>query len=200
MAHIAPHALQLRPAALAVVAFHAALLATVLTRLGQIAAPATPDVLEARSIPDLVIRHNDPPPVHPQVLEPTITDVGPPRVPTETSQTETSTVAATGDGSAGNENADPTPTVWTQPVVIERTGIPYPMVGATKPEGVVRLRLRIGVDGRPLDVLIGVSSGSRALDRAAQGAVLHWRFKPRLQNGVPIESWAEMPIVFRLLD
>jgi protein TonB len=99
---------------------------------------------------------------------------------------------------AGDAISPSKPLVWAQPLVVDWTDIPYPTERGVRPEGTVRLRLRIGIDGQPLEVLLGASSGYVALDRAALKAVAHWRFKPRLLNGQPVESWAEMPIVFRL--
>ncbi len=85
-----------------------------------------------------------------------------------------------------------------KPQILEQTEIPYPTIGLIKPEGTVRLRLRIGVNGRPTEVAVGTSSGYVALHRAAIKAVAHWRFKPRMLDGNLVESWVEMPIVFRL--
>jgi protein TonB len=200
MAHTAQHALPLRPAALVVITLHAALLLMLLTNLNHAIRPVfKPDLLIV-DVPAPVIARSELPPVRPQVAEPVIKDLDPPPVPMDARQDNTPTDVAPRDHAAPVEPVSAEPIAWTRPVVIERSDIPYPTVGATKPEGVVRLRLRIGIDGRPLEVLVGVSSGYPALDRAARTSVIHWRFKPRLQNGAPVDSWAEMPIVFRLED
>jgi len=65
-------------------------------------------------------------------------------------------------------------------------------------EGVVVLRVRISVDGLPVEVLIRRSSGVGVLDRAALSAVKHWKFAPATVAGKPIESWMDVPIRFRL--
>jgi len=200
MADIAQHALPLRPAALVVIALHAALLLIALTRLNQVIGPHLPDVLVASFIPDRVAPRPEPPGPGPRIVDPAIPEPVAPEVPMDSSQDDAPAAVATVGDALVVEPARAEPTVWTRPEVIERGEIPYPTVGATKPEGVVRLRLRIGIDGRPREVLVGVSSGYPALDRAARKAVIHWRFKPRLQDGRRVESWAEMPIVFRLED
>jgi protein TonB len=65
-------------------------------------------------------------------------------------------------------------------------------------EGETLLRVLVGVDGRPLTILIGRSSGHRDLDRAARLAVREWRFRAAMEGGVAIESWVEVPIAFSL--
>lgn len=66
-------------------------------------------------------------------------------------------------------------------------------------EGTVMLRILVGTDGTPLQVDIERSSGSRGLDRAAREHVLKkWRFQPAMQDGVPVQAWGRVPIVFTL--
>lgn len=66
-------------------------------------------------------------------------------------------------------------------------------------EGKVILRVKVGIDGSPLEVKIISSSGNPMLDRAAVNTVTgSWRFKPATQNGISIESWVDVPIVFEL--
>jgi protein TonB len=75
----------------------------------------------------------------------------------------------------------------------------YPMAARRRgDEGSVLLRVRVGVDGNPLSVEIGQSSGSRLLDEAARDAVLRWRFVPARRGSETIESWVGVPITFRL--
>jgi len=65
-------------------------------------------------------------------------------------------------------------------------------------EGEVTLRVQVTPEGRPAQVLITGSSGSRRLDQAAQTAVEGWRFAPARQGARSVEAWVEVPIVFRL--
>lgn len=66
-------------------------------------------------------------------------------------------------------------------------------------EGIVRVRVLIGTDGRAKDAQIAQSSGSSRLDRAAmEGVLRNGRFSPTTRNGVPIEDWYVLPVNFKL--
>jgi TonB family protein len=67
-------------------------------------------------------------------------------------------------------------------------------------EGIVRVRVLVGEHGRPLEVLVGHSSGDASLDDAALDAVRRWRFEPARRDGAPVRVWAIVPIEFRLVD
>ena len=67
-------------------------------------------------------------------------------------------------------------------------------------EGTVRVRVLVGERGRPLEVVVGKSSGDPSLDEAALDAVRRWRFEPARRDGAPIRAWATVPIEFRLVD
>lgn len=65
-------------------------------------------------------------------------------------------------------------------------------------EGVVTLKVLIGVDGRVVRVeRIGAASDAfwRVTERQALG---RWRFKPATRDGVAYESWKTMTVRFRL--
>ncbi|MCW3480647.1 energy transducer TonB [Neisseriaceae bacterium JH1-16] len=65
-------------------------------------------------------------------------------------------------------------------------------------QGRVELKVKVGRDGRPLEVQIARSSGFTRLDRAAQQAVTQWRFVPAREGDSPVESWLIVPMPFRL--
>ena len=66
-------------------------------------------------------------------------------------------------------------------------------------EGTVMLQVLVGVDGRPLEVTIHAGSGHRRLDEAARRHVLrHWRFRPALRGGEPVQALGLVPIAFSL--
>ena len=67
-------------------------------------------------------------------------------------------------------------------------------------EGTVLLMVEVLENGRPDRVTIKESSGHTVLDEAASGAVRRWMFVPAHQNGIPVRSVAEVPIVFSLLN
>ena len=62
--------------------------------------------------------------------------------------------------------------------------------------GVVLLHFEIGDDGRVVHVAVARSSGFELLDRAAADAARSWRFKPAVENGVPVASEANLPVEF----
>jgi protein TonB len=118
----------------------------------------------------------------------------------------------TGSGSAAASNAPP-PGASVQPTsnaaehvkmsvdtshVLERPVQPsYPMLARQmKVQGAVILQALIGTDGAIQD--LKVLSGPSILASAAQEAVRQWRFKPYLQNGVPVETEAKITVNFTI--
>lgn len=65
-------------------------------------------------------------------------------------------------------------------------------------EGTVMLRVLVTAAGAPGKVEVDVSSGSEALDRAAQDAVRSWRFVPARRGDAAVDAWVVVPLVFRL--
>ena len=65
-------------------------------------------------------------------------------------------------------------------------------------EGYVKFEVLIGTDGRVLDVKVTEAAPGRVFVRNAVRAVQRWIFKPRVVDGVPVESWAKTSIVFEL--
>jgi protein TonB len=65
-------------------------------------------------------------------------------------------------------------------------------------EGTVMLRVLVGTEGAPREVVLERTSGSPALDAAALATVKNWRFLPARRGGEPQEAWVLVPIVFRL--
>lgn len=77
---------------------------------------------------------------------------------------------------------------------------PYPAAARRmRLEGTVLLEVLVDVDGRPLRVDVRESSGHRPLDAAARAQVLaHWRFRPAMRDGRPIQAIGLVPVNFRL--
>ncbi|TIC84751.1 energy transducer TonB [Crenobacter intestini] len=67
-------------------------------------------------------------------------------------------------------------------------------------QGRVVLRVRVGADGRALEVSVLQGSGHPRLDRAAREAVGRWRFVPARQGGVAVEDSVDVPIRFEQAD
>lgn len=65
-------------------------------------------------------------------------------------------------------------------------------------EGTTVLRVEIHADGSIGVIQILQSSGHKILDDAAIEAVRAAQFQPARHNGVPVTSWVEIPVTFRL--
>jgi protein TonB len=77
----------------------------------------------------------------------------------------------------------------------------YPRISRRRgEEGRVLLRVRVLADGAAGAVEIAEGSGHPRLDDAARDAVRSWRFVPASRGDLKIDSWLNVPIVFRLED
>jgi len=65
-------------------------------------------------------------------------------------------------------------------------------------EGRVVLRILVGVDGNAVSVAVRESSGHKDFDDAARQAVKKWRFSPAKRGGLPISSFHDVRVRFRL--
>ena len=75
----------------------------------------------------------------------------------------------------------------------------YPVSARMKhEEGVVRLRILVGTDGRVQDISLAQSSGFDSLDKSAMEGVRHWRFVPPTRDGVAVEGIGIFPATFTL--
>lgn len=66
--------------------------------------------------------------------------------------------------------------------------------------GTVKLGVLVGADGSVKTVEVIESSGSAALDAAAQEDVAYWQFHPGMKDGVPVEMRGVVPVNFRFSD
>lgn len=65
-------------------------------------------------------------------------------------------------------------------------------------EGVVKVRVLIGVDGR-IKAVEQVSSPTPGFfDATRRHALSKWRFKPATRDGIPVESWKVMTVRFEI--
>ncbi len=130
----------------------------------------------------------------PQPIADVSRPVANPVTPTETSNISTpvtqpvaqpSTSTGSSDATIAYETATPPP----YPIAEVRAGV----------QGTVLLRVLVDETGKPVQVLVAKSSGSRELDRAALKHVLAaWRFHPAQRDGHAIEAWAQVPVEFKL--
>lgn len=104
--------------------------------------------------------------------------------------------------------ADPAPSV---PRAVPAAGgdLSSKMISATPPtypeesrrlreQGTVVLSVLLALDGRVERVSVAKSSGFYRLDRAASGAVRHWRWSPSVRNGQPVSVQGNVIIPFVL--
>ena len=64
--------------------------------------------------------------------------------------------------------------------------------------GFVTIELVVDEDGKVIDAIISQSRPPRIFDRAALSAVLRWKFKPRVINGVAVQQRGSTTIEFNL--
>jgi protein TonB len=79
---------------------------------------------------------------------------------------------------------------------------PYPLIARRiGAQGEVLLRVLVRQDGSVAAVELAQSSGFSLLDESATRTVReNWRFIPAQHDGIPVESWVEVPIRFVLAD
>jgi periplasmic protein TonB len=79
---------------------------------------------------------------------------------------------------------------------------PYPLIARRiGAQGEVLLRVLVRQDGSVAAVELAQSSGFWLLDESATRTVReNWRFIPAQHDGIPVESWVEVPIRFVLAD
>ena len=76
---------------------------------------------------------------------------------------------------------------------------PYPLAARRHgAQGRVILSVQVSAGGTSNEVLLKRSSGHAVLDNAALQTVRHWRFVPARRGDTPVESWVDVPIIFRL--
>jgi protein TonB len=75
----------------------------------------------------------------------------------------------------------------------------YPEIARQRgQEGKTVLLVEVNIQGEPVEVRIGESSGYPLLDKAATTAVRRWKFIPARKNGTPVPGRAILPVEFRL--
>ncbi len=75
----------------------------------------------------------------------------------------------------------------------------YPMAMARQEiEGFATVRILIGVDGRVKDVRQVSATDPEFFQATERQALRRWKFKPATRDGVPVESWRQMTVRFKL--
>lgn len=158
-------------------------------------------------------------PATPVAASPAVRAVAPSAEPTPAPREATALAPAPADAGVATAvvaAAAPAPAVSPLPVVPSPGAAPrtvsvrevqylrapapvYPRAAERRGEsGEVVLKVLIGTDGHPAQVLLSRSSGFDALDRAAIDAMRAAVFKPYAENGVPQTVWVHTPIAFDL--
>lgn len=154
-----------------------------------VAPPQVPPTLQAArhvTVPEVRAPVTHPVPVALSAL-PGIIPVAPVQPEIASSGTESDTAAAAGNAEATIAYETATPPAY--PLQALRAGV----------QGTVLLRVLVGADGKPVQVVIEHGSGSRLLDDAARKHVLaSWRFHPATRDGHAIQAWALVPVQFAL--
>ena len=65
-------------------------------------------------------------------------------------------------------------------------------------EGVVSVRVLVGVDGRVKDIQLVDSPHGNFWRATRRHAIRNWRFTPATRDGVPFESWMEVKVRFEI--
>ncbi len=65
-------------------------------------------------------------------------------------------------------------------------------------EGIAKVRVLVGSDGRVRDVVDAGSSTTAFFEATRKHALRAWRFKPATRDGAPFESWHVMTVTFKL--
>jgi TonB family protein len=160
----------------------------------------------APSIPRIPIRRTAPHPAVPvpvpEAVEPG--EMAPPVGPSVGSDTGTDRL---NDGTevgtrTGDQTLPPPDTnvyVEELPSVVKEVKPDYPWIAQQAGiEGLVLVRVLVGVNGRVLDVRLSEKLQVPALNDAALAAARKWVFTPGLANGRPVACWTAIPFRFRL--
>ena len=130
-----------------------------------------------------------------------------------TSDTDTRKILRATESGADRHDADTvampenSPAAGNEPLVESRYDVstlnnpkpPYPVSARRNgAQGRVILSVQVSASGASSEVLLKRSSGHAVLDDAALQTVRRWRFVPARRGDTPVDSWVDVPIIFRL--
>lgn len=116
-----------------------------------------------------------------------------PRTPTDVAPTTTATPSPASIASRESQGFD----TDTLPAAVDfRQPVYPPELRQRGVTGLVKLRVRVGADGRVKRASVYRTSGYAAFDRAALEAINDWRFQPARRAGVAVEMEIAVPIRF----
>ncbi|MEO0226022.1 MAG: TonB family protein [candidate division WOR-3 bacterium] len=92
----------------------------------------------------------------------------------------------------------PKPVIETQAQIIKRVNAIYPEAAREfGAEGVVKVRVIVGADGKVKNATVVKSFGNALCEEAALRAAQQWEFKPATKDGVPVESPLTLEFTFK---
>ncbi len=179
-----------------------------IVNLADLMEPPPPPPPAAAKLPER--QATDVPLVQPEIVAPPPIVVTPAPAPslavTDTTPAPAPAPVATRSAATATVEAGPSvPSVATT----EAGDLSSKMLSATPPsyplesrrlreQGTVTLAVLLSIDGRVERLSIAKSSGFARLDRAASGAVRHWRWSPMVRNGQPVLVQGNVVIPFVL--
>ncbi|HHW4682105.1 MAG TPA: energy transducer TonB [Xylella sp.] len=97
-----------------------------------------------------------------------------------------------------NKHVDQTPEIPPTELRAVRTPPPvYPeQLACAGIGGRVVLKVKVGPQGKPIEINVMQSSNQPALDTSAQDHVRQWEFKPATHNGQAITQTIQVPVTF----
>jgi len=107
--------------------------------------------------------------------------------------------AANGPSLARSPQLDPIVDARHDVTSLNNPKPPYPLSARRRGlEGRVLIAAQVRADGSCAETRVRQSSGYELLDASARDAVRRWRFVPARRGDRPVDSWVEVPIIFRL--
>lgn len=86
-----------------------------------------------------------------------------------------------------------------KPVLIKRVDPVYPdLARKAHIEGMVVVEAVISKSGKVVDARVIKSMGKSGLDEAAIDAVMQWEFTPATLNGIPVDVYMNLTVIFKL--
>lgn len=191
-----PHQISRRASAwLVIAAAHLAVVYVVATN-SAVRRMLDPPVIQASLIEQLP-EHELPPPPPPKLEFPDPPTIEPPDITLAEEPPAPAAITVAVSEKPPAPQADAGPRVISDVAYLEPPRPLYPAESRRSgEEGLVVLRVLIDETGRVVRIEVERSSGFARLDNAARKAVEHALFRPYVENGVPRQALAVVPIEF----
>jgi len=145
---------------------------------------------EPPSTPDMTVPNDAPAPTSAKLAM---------QMPTMSMPLNTSGGPVIGNPGSGTGNMGQIGVMDAEVIPIMQVPAKYPRKAKlAKLEGYVKLEIVIRPDGTVSTAKVIESKPKRLFDKAAKDAILRWKFKPKVENGVPVKQKATQTIEFKL--